>query len=116
MSIGGNIKAFREERGWTQEQLAARMGVDRVSVTHWESGVSVPRMGNVEKLAALFGVKKSQIIDDRNTYMHVRLPDEQEQLLLDTFRMLDAVQKQTVLDVARGLAGVAKSQNIEQVG
>lgn len=59
LSIGGNIKAFREERGWTQEQLAARMGVDRVSVTHWESGVSVPRMGNIEKLAALFPIGKA---------------------------------------------------------
>ena len=116
MGIASNIRKLREDRGLTQEQVAMALNVSSAAISQWETGVSVPRMGNIEKLAALFRVKKSDIVDERFTYSTVRIPDEMEMALVEVFRQLDAVQKQTVLDVARGLAGVAKNQNIEQVG
>lgn len=64
MSIANNIKRLREQKGLTQEELARALGMSRPAVTQWETGWSQPRMGTVEKLAAFFGVPKSEIIDD----------------------------------------------------
>lgn len=64
MSIANNIKRLREQKGLTQEELAKALGMSRPAVTQWETGWSQPRMGTVEKLAAFFGVPKSEIIDD----------------------------------------------------
>ena len=35
-----NIKAFRKDRGLTQEELAIRVNVVRQTVSKWEKGVS----------------------------------------------------------------------------
>ena len=64
MSIAQNIRRLRERKGVTQEELAKAIGMSRPAVTQWETGWSQPRMGTVEKLAAFFGVSKSEIIDD----------------------------------------------------
>lgn len=38
--IGSFISACRREKGWTQVQLAERLGVTNKSVSKWETGVS----------------------------------------------------------------------------
>lgn len=35
-----NIAALRRGRGWSQEELAEKLGVSRQSVSKWERGVS----------------------------------------------------------------------------
>lgn len=64
MSVGASIKRLRNDRDWTQEQLAEKVGVARSTVTQWESGWSKPRMGMVEKLAGIFNVPVSTVIGD----------------------------------------------------
>jgi len=66
MSIAENIKRFRTQAGWTQEQLAEKVDVTRPTVTQWETGWSQPRMGAVERLAKAFGVDVSAIVSDEN--------------------------------------------------
>ena len=39
-NINENIKLYRKERKFTQEQLAEAMGVTVGAVSKWESGVS----------------------------------------------------------------------------
>lgn len=39
-TLGGRIAAFRKAKGWTQEQLADRVGVSAPAVSKWETGVS----------------------------------------------------------------------------
>ncbi len=64
MGIAENIKKLRTQSDWTQEQLAAKIGVTRSTVTQWETGWSQPRMGAVEKLAAVFGLSVSEFVSD----------------------------------------------------
>ena len=33
------VKAFREARGWSQQQLAAEIGVDQATVSRMENGI-----------------------------------------------------------------------------
>jgi len=46
-------KAWRLERGWTQEQAAQVLGLTRKSVRDIEKGKHRPRIGTREKMAQL---------------------------------------------------------------
>ena len=50
------IRQLREERGWTQLQLAIQLGVTPVTIYNWERGKSEPRVSQFRQLARLFGV------------------------------------------------------------
>lgn len=64
MSIGKNIKRFRDLKGYTQEDLGKAVGVSSMAVSQWENDRAVPRMGSIEKLSFVLGVTKSQLLDD----------------------------------------------------
>ncbi len=55
------IRQLRQARGWSQIDLAVRIGVDRSNVTRWESGAKTPSPGNRQRLAKLFGVEVGEI-------------------------------------------------------
>jgi len=38
MLTASNIKSFREERGWSQQDLALRLGIDQATVSRIERG------------------------------------------------------------------------------
>ncbi len=50
-SFGNFISALREQRGLSQYQLGALVGVSDKAVSKWENGVSKPRMNVIRKLA-----------------------------------------------------------------
>jgi transcriptional regulator with XRE-family HTH domain len=50
--------------GWTQAQLAARVGVSRVALSHIESGVTVAGERTVALLAGMFGCEPPELVAD----------------------------------------------------
>ena len=64
MTIGNNIKRLRAESGLTQDRLGELVGVTGKAVCSWELGLKTPRMPVIERLADLFGVSKTEIIED----------------------------------------------------
>ena len=42
MELGKKIRQFRQKAGWTQEQLAEKMGVAAQSVSKWENAAAMP--------------------------------------------------------------------------
>lgn len=71
-SIASQIKKLRKSRGWTQPQLADQLSVSKQTISNWETGIKVPRMGSLQKLADLFNVKIGEItnasIDDNDIF------------------------------------------------
>ena len=65
MSIGSNIKKLRLDHGLDQVQFGEIAGVTDKAVSSWENNISIPRMGAIEKLATYFGIKKSDIIEEK---------------------------------------------------
>lgn len=73
-TVADNIKRLRNNAGWSQEKLAEMLGKTRSAVSQYESGKIIPRMGVVEDLANLFGVKKSEIIGEATSRAFVPVP------------------------------------------
>ena len=50
------LRQLREERDWSQLDMAVRLGVSVNSIYKWERGLAVPNERNRHRLARLFGV------------------------------------------------------------
>ena len=61
-SINENIKFYRKEKGFTQEQLAEAMGVSVGAVSKWESGASVPELSLIMELADFFEISVDALL------------------------------------------------------
>jgi len=60
------IRELREERGWSQFELAVRAGVTPGTVGNWERGKTEPKATQLRRLAEVFGVAMDAIeISDR---------------------------------------------------
>lgn len=68
MNIGDYIKKLRTEKGYSQEELGALLGVQRAAVQKWECGtVKNLKRETIKKLSEIFSVDPSSFID--NDYM-----------------------------------------------
>ncbi|MBP3577064.1 MAG: helix-turn-helix transcriptional regulator [Lachnospiraceae bacterium] len=64
MNTGEKIARLRKENNYTQEQLAALLGVSRQSVSKYESGVTYPETDKLIRLSELFGCTVDYLLKD----------------------------------------------------
>lgn len=62
ITLGQKIAALRKEKGWTQEELAERLGVSPQAVSKWENDVSCPDIMLLPEIARLFNVTTDNIL------------------------------------------------------
>lgn len=55
------IRQLRKEKGWTQQELAAQVGVSLATVYNWESGKYEPRASQFRALGLALGVPMESI-------------------------------------------------------
>jgi transcriptional regulator with XRE-family HTH domain len=60
--LGRNVRACREARGLTQEQLAFDAGMKRSYVSELERGLRNPSVRAVERLARALKIDPSQLL------------------------------------------------------
>ncbi len=61
MEMGKEIRRLRNDRGLTQEALAAALNVTAQTVSKWERGSSIPDVQLLPELAVFFGVSIDQL-------------------------------------------------------
>lgn len=61
-ALGRRIADLRAKLGWTQTDVAERLGISRVAVSHLEAGMSVPGERTVALLAGLFKVEPHELV------------------------------------------------------
>ena len=57
-----NLKFFRKKNGFTQEQIAEKIGVSRQAVAKWERGEALPDIENVIALADVYEVTVDSLV------------------------------------------------------
>jgi putative transcriptional regulator len=72
--LKSRLKVLRAERGWSQAELAERLGVSRQSVNAIETGKFDPSLSLAFRIARLFQSPIEAIFDED----HPRIPPPQE--------------------------------------
>ena len=68
--VASNLRRARQAAGISQEELGARIGVDRRQINQWECAHHEPRSRRLHEIAAALGVPLS--------YFYVEHPPEAE--------------------------------------
>ena len=81
--ISEKVKDLRQARGWTQAELARRMGITRNGINSWEQGLSMPSPSSLVELAKIFSVSTDYLLGvERLATINVTGLDESEIALL----------------------------------
>ncbi len=64
MILADKIIDERKKNGWSQEDLADKLGVSRQSVSKWESAQSIPDLQRILEMSKLFGVSTDYLLKD----------------------------------------------------
>lgn len=62
MDVGNQIRERRQRLGLSQEELAQRLYVSRVTISHWETGRTLPDVQSMLLLANLFGTTIDEMV------------------------------------------------------
>ena len=103
--LSDTIRQLREERGWSQYDLADRCGTSQQNIGRYENGTD-PKSGMLKTLSAVFGVTVSYLLglDDDPKPHGLRLAPE-EQHLIDIYRSTDERGRAAIMAVAESQRG-----------
>lgn len=114
MNTAERLRTLRERSGLTPQQLADKIGVDRTTITKYETGGSKPTR-SLQKLADFFNVSVDYILcNDPPSYYHdpetallaQEAHDNPElRILFDASRKLSPKDLQTVTNLVKSLTG-----------
>lgn len=119
MDISERIKLLRKTRGFTQVDLAKKLGTTQKAISDYEKGSAKPSRERLPKLAAIFGVSVDELlgtepqkadIDNEPTTERVHGNSRQSKLQ-SMFKQLNADDQRAVLKHIAGLIAHAKDNN-----
>lgn len=64
--FASNLQRYMQTNNKTRRDVCEAIGVSYYTFTDWVTGKKYPRMDKVEKLAAYFGILKSDLIEEKN--------------------------------------------------
>ena len=64
MILADKIIEERKKNGWSQEELASKLGVSRQAFSKWESSESIPDLQRILQMSELFGVTTDYLLKD----------------------------------------------------
>ena len=106
MSIGLRIKAAREQKDMTLDDVAKRCGTTRQTIYKYENGIvtNIP-YDKIELLAGALGVTPSYLFGWEENSPDERPLTEGEKMLLELFNRVPEEQQQLVLQMIRAALG-----------
>lgn len=102
--IGSFIAHLRKEQGFTQEQLAEKIGVSNRSVSRWENGNTLPDYSLLQHLATVLGVSLSELLTGQKLEGNSRTEDAVHLALELAQREKDSLRKSLNRYFGTGLA------------
>jgi transcriptional regulator with XRE-family HTH domain len=91
--------------GWSQRELASRLGLSPGAVAQWETEAVRPTLANILAMQRLFGGPATGLIGAGRSYPGEVINAEEELLLLSVWRQLDPAQRQVLLHLIEGGLG-----------
>ncbi|MBU0679882.1 MAG: helix-turn-helix domain-containing protein [Proteobacteria bacterium] len=108
MTIGDRLLKLRKERGWSQQQVAKKIGTSGPILGRYEREEMTPSVEVAKKLADIFGVTLDYLVDDSGKALEI-----QDKAMLERFteiEHLDEDDKKTIITVVDSLLRDAKAK------
>ena len=64
MQLKDKLQLLRKKNGYSQEQLADKIGIARQTISKWENGQAVPELSGLILLSDLYGVTIDRMVKD----------------------------------------------------
>ncbi len=80
MEIGKRITELRKAKGFSQEELAEKVGVARQTISKWELGETSPDLKQAKELSKIFNVSLDELVDNNIKEVLVEKTSNTEQL------------------------------------
>jgi len=90
------ITRYRQDRGWSEYQLAERSGLPQSTISSWYRKNIIPTVPSLEKICEAFGITLSQLFASEGSA--VTLTPRQKELL-DRWDRLDEEQQKIVFQL-----------------
>lgn len=66
------VKQLRQERGWSQQEVADRVGLNKMTISQYENGKRKPSFEMIEALAEVFHVDLNYLLEPAQPYSNSR--------------------------------------------
>lgn len=65
IEFANRLADLRKEKGYSQEDLAGKLGVSRQAISKWERGEATPDSDNLIALSSLYGVSLDELVHQK---------------------------------------------------
>jgi len=110
-AFGGQLAALRKMRGWTQPQLAEKLGITLAALTHYERKAENPTAEFVAKVAKLFNVSVDSLLGHDVKPERKPGPPSQIEQRLTAVRKLPREKQKVVLQLLDSFLATSGSTN-----
>ena len=93
MKFGDKLIQLRKKNGYSQEELAEKLGVSRQSVSKWESNTTYPETDKIIQIANLFDCSMDDLINDKITDVESSLRKNKNNIYNVWDSLLDFITK-----------------------
>ena len=108
-TVGGNILRMRKRLGWTQEELANRMGYkSKSTINKIELGINDIPQSKILQFAEVLGTTPAHLMgwdEEEKDSPEEPMLSEGEKMLLNLFRRVPNEQQRLVLQMIRAALG-----------
>ena len=88
------ITRYREERGWTEYQLAERSWLPQSTISSWYRKNMIPTVPSLEKICTAFGITLSRLFAEGDEPVSLNEPQKE---LLERWSRLNRERQSAVL-------------------
>ena len=108
MAIGDKIQTLRKQHGWSQQQLAKKIGTSGPIIGRYERGEMTPSVEVAKKLADTFDVTLDFLVDDTGKTAEIK--DKAMLQRIMEIQALDSEDQKTIVHVLDSLLRDAKAK------
>ena len=94
--LGRKITERRKHLGWTQADLAEKLGVDSETISRFERGSNLPSLLRLEKLALVLGAPLAELLAESSAH-----PQDQSRVLAELIGKLSEKDRLFVMNIVK---------------
>ena len=104
MTLAEKVAILRKQKGWSQEELAEKLGISRQAVSKWEGGSSIPDIDKIVGMSRLFGVSTDYLLKEESFEAEPAFAPESASEKKEAVRSVSQEEACTYLELSRKLS------------